>query len=84
MLLLTGAVNYIDRVALSVGNPLIRQDLHLSIAEMGVLSYDITKYQPVLFAADGLEHLLDVLGGFFDTCDDDSPARLGAAAPAVA
>lgn len=37
MLLLTGAVNYIDRVALSIGNPLIRQDLHLSIAEMGVL-----------------------------------------------
>jgi sugar phosphate permease len=37
MLLLTGAVNYIDRVALSIGNPLIRQDLHLSVAEMGVL-----------------------------------------------
>jgi sugar phosphate permease len=37
MLLLTGAVNYIDRVALAIANPLIRQDLHLSIAEMGVL-----------------------------------------------
>ena len=54
----------------------------LSIAEMGVLPYDITRYQPVLFAADGLEHLLDVVGGFFDVCDDDSPARLGAVAPA--
>ena len=37
MLLLTGVVNYVDRVALSVANPLIRQDLHLSIAQMGVL-----------------------------------------------
>jgi sugar phosphate permease len=37
MLLLTGAVNYVDRVALAIANPLIRQDLHLSIAEMGLL-----------------------------------------------
>ena len=37
MLLLTGVVNYVDRVALSIANPLIRQDLHLSIAQMGVL-----------------------------------------------
>ena len=47
------------------------------IAEMGTLEYDITKYQPILFAADGIEQLLDVVGGFFDACDDDSPARLG-------
>jgi MFS family permease len=37
MLLLTGAVNYIDRVALSVANPLVRADLHLSLGQMGVL-----------------------------------------------
>jgi MFS family permease len=37
MLLITGAVNYIDRVALSIANPLVRADLHLSIGEMGVL-----------------------------------------------
>ncbi|MDE2517672.1 MAG: MFS transporter [Rhodospirillales bacterium] len=37
MLLFTGAVNYIDRVALSIANPLVRADLHLSIGEMGVL-----------------------------------------------
>jgi len=53
------------------------------IAEMGVLEYDITKYQPILFAADGIEHLLDVVGGFFSECDDDSPARLIAAAGAA-
>ena len=54
----------------------------LDIAEMGVRDYDITKYQPVLYAADGIEQLLDVVGGFFAACDDDSPARFGAAVPA--
>jgi phenylalanine-4-hydroxylase len=47
----------------------------LDIAEMGTLEYDITKYQPILVAADGIEHQLDVVGGFFDTCDDDAPVR---------
>ena len=51
----------------------------LDIAQMGTLAYDITAYQPVLFAADGLEQLLDVVGGFFARCDDDTPARLGVA-----
>ncbi|HVY17560.1 MAG TPA: MFS transporter [Rhodopila sp.] len=37
MLLITGAVNYVDRVALSIANPLVRADLGLSIGEMGVL-----------------------------------------------
>jgi phenylalanine-4-hydroxylase len=56
----------------------------LDIAEMGVREYDITRYQPILYAADGIEHLLAVVGGFFAECDDDTPARLGAAAPARA
>jgi phenylalanine-4-hydroxylase len=47
----------------------------LDIAEMGVLQYDITKYQPILYAADGIDQLLDVVGGFFEVCDDDAPAR---------
>jgi phenylalanine-4-hydroxylase len=42
---------------------------------MGVLEYDITKYQPILYAAESIDHLLDVVGGFFDECNDDSPAR---------
>jgi phenylalanine-4-hydroxylase len=55
----------------------------LDVAEMGMLEYDITKYQPILFAADGLDQLLDEVGGFFADCDDDSPARLrGLRAPA--
>jgi len=53
----------------------------LDIAEMGIRDYDITKYQPILYAADGIEHLLEVAGGFFAECDDDTPARLGAAVP---
>jgi phenylalanine-4-hydroxylase len=47
----------------------------LDVAEMGVHEYDITKYQPILYAADGIEQLLDVVGGFFESCDDDAPAR---------
>jgi phenylalanine-4-hydroxylase len=49
----------------------------LDIPQMGTLEYDITVYQPVLFAADGIEQLLDVVGGFFAEGDDDTPARLG-------
>lgn len=37
LLLLSGIVNYIDRATLSIANPLIRQDLGLSVAEMGLL-----------------------------------------------
>jgi phenylalanine-4-hydroxylase len=52
----------------------------LDLAEMGTLPYDITRYQPILYAADGLDHLLEVAGSFFAGCDDDSPARRGMAA----
>jgi phenylalanine-4-hydroxylase len=51
----------------------------LDIGQMGTLAYDITHYQPILFAADGIEQLLDVVGGFFAECDDDAPAKLGVA-----
>ena len=36
-LLASGSVNYMDRGALAVGNPLIRHDLGLSLGEMGLL-----------------------------------------------
>jgi phenylalanine-4-hydroxylase len=58
----------------------------LDLLEMGTLEYDITKYQPVLFCADGMGELEDVVGGFFADFDDDTPARLrrdaGVAQPA--
>ena len=37
MLVLAGVVNYIDRATLAVANPLIRQDLGLSLSDMGYL-----------------------------------------------
>ena len=49
----------------------------LDIAAMATADYDITAYQPVLFAAASLGHLEDVVGSFFEAADDDIPARLG-------
>src|ERR1700740_281605 len=37
LLVVAGVVNYIDRATLSVANPLIRNELGLSIADMGLL-----------------------------------------------
>jgi phenylalanine-4-hydroxylase len=48
----------------------------LDVAAMGTTDYDITKYQDVLFRADSLQHLEDVVGDFWATCDDDSIAKL--------
>jgi phenylalanine-4-hydroxylase len=50
----------------------------IDVAEMGTLEYDITKYQPVLYCAESMDHLEEVVGGFFATVDDDTPARLTA------
>ena len=55
----------------------------LDIAEMGTLDYDITRYQPILFAAESMDQLEDVLGGFFAQCDDDTPARYAPSVPGV-
>jgi phenylalanine-4-hydroxylase len=56
----------------------------LDIAEMGVRDYDITRYQPILYAADSMEQLTEVVGGFFDQCDDETPARFAKRAAARA
>ncbi|MEO3870287.1 phenylalanine 4-monooxygenase [Nonomuraea sp. B12E4] len=48
----------------------------LELGAMGATEYDITKYQDVLFRAESLQHLEDVVGGFWDSCDDDAVARL--------
>ena len=54
-----------------------RADLHaLDIARMGVQTYDITHYQPILFCAESFEHVEDVVGTFFDEVDDDHVGRL--------
>lgn len=48
----------------------------LHVAQMGTLTYDITQYQPVLFAARSMTHLIDTLTTFFSTYDDEAYARL--------
>ena len=45
------------------------------IARMGTLDYDITHYQPVLFAAESFDRMVDDLGTFFAGYDDEDHAR---------
>ncbi len=44
---------------------------------MGTRSYDITRYQDVLFIAESLDHLEDEFSRLLTDYDDDTPARLG-------
>jgi phenylalanine-4-hydroxylase len=46
------------------------------VVAMGRQPYDITRYQPVLFAAESVDHLAGELGGFLDTYDDEAFDRL--------
>ena len=58
----------------------------LNLVEMGTAEYDITHYQPILYRAESIDHLVEVVGGFFATIDDDTPARLASerrSSPAV-
>ncbi len=48
----------------------------LDLVSMGTLPYDITRYQPVLFAADSMAHLTETLSELFSSFDDDLHARL--------
>ncbi|MBI1376260.1 MAG: phenylalanine 4-monooxygenase [Frankiales bacterium] len=48
----------------------------VDIARMGVQTYDITHYQPILFAARSWSEVVDVVGGFFDSATDESIERL--------
>lgn len=49
----------------------------LDFAAMATIDYDISHYQPVLFAAESFDQMVDSVGEFFSSCDDDTPARLG-------
>jgi len=55
-----------------LGDYLTIQARPLDIAAMGRAEYDITTYQPVLYAARSFEHVEDEIGGFFAHCTDDS------------
>ncbi|MFF7941845.1 phenylalanine 4-monooxygenase [Nocardia gamkensis] len=56
----------------------------LDIAQMGTATYDITHYQPILYCADSIAEIEDVIGGFFATMDDDTPDRFRQASTAGA
>ena len=44
----------------------------LDLVEMGTADYDITHYQPVLYKAESIAEVVEVVGGFFRTCTDES------------
>ena len=48
------------------------------LVAMGTQQYDITVYQPILFAAQSFAHAVDELLAFFSNYDDDAHARLTA------
>ena len=48
----------------------------LDILAMGTLDYDITQYQPVLFAASTFNEMVDVVGAFFESFDDEAAEKL--------
>src|SRR3954451_13650660 len=50
----------------------------LDVVAMGSTAYDITHYQPLLFAAQSFAQAVDVLSSFFAEYDDDAFARLAA------
>jgi phenylalanine-4-hydroxylase len=48
----------------------------VDLLEMGTAEYDITRYQPVLYRAESVAEIEAVIGGFFDTCTDESIEEL--------
>jgi phenylalanine-4-hydroxylase len=56
----------------------------VDLVEMGTASYDITHYQPVLYRAEAIAEVVEVVGGFFATCTDDSIAEMRSRAVARA
>ncbi len=48
-------------------------------AAMGSVEYDITRYQPLLYAAESFDRLIDDLMDFYRTYDDEARERLLAA-----
>jgi phenylalanine-4-hydroxylase len=52
----------------------------LDLVEMGTVDYDITHYQPVLYRAESLDELRELVGGFLASCTDESIAEMRARA----
>ena len=56
----------------------------LDLVAMGTADYDITAYQPLLYRAESVAEVTEVIGGFFTDCSDELIASLRGAARAVA
>jgi phenylalanine-4-hydroxylase len=50
----------------------------IDLVEMGTADYDITHYQPVLYRAESIAEVVEVIGGFFSAASDDVIASLRA------
>ena len=48
----------------------------LDLVAMGTADYDITAYQPLLYCAESVGEVVDVVGGFFNDCSDASIAAM--------
>ncbi len=55
----------------------------MDLIEMGTADYDITHYQPVLYRAESLDEVREVVGGFLASCTDESIAEMRARAGAL-
>jgi phenylalanine-4-hydroxylase len=55
----------------------------IDLVEMGTADYDITHYQPVLYRAESLDEVREVVGGFFQTCTDESITEMRERAAAL-
>jgi phenylalanine-4-hydroxylase len=53
----------------------------LDLRAMGTTDYDITMYQGLLYAATSFSQIEDVVGTFWDSCDDESIAALRGGLP---
>jgi phenylalanine-4-hydroxylase len=56
----------------------------IDLVEMGTADYDITQYQPVLYRAESIDEIVDMVGTFFCTCTDESIAEMAGSARASA
>jgi phenylalanine-4-hydroxylase len=56
----------------------------LDLLAMGTADYDITAYQPVLYRAEAVQEVVEVVGGFFRRCSDESIAAMRSAAAVIA
>jgi len=56
----------------------------VDLVAMGTADYDITAYQPILYRAESVAEVVDVIGGFFSDCSDELIASMRGATRVIA